>query len=837
MGQNDRPKPAATIFEPTEFQAEIIAMDIDAFVAKTNIGDIVLEEMERRSEKTKPPVTAERIAARIEHYYEKRLCIDQWWLCGLKHLRYKWWQNKPKSSADAMVQTDRADLKDASTECELDHDIGVNESVVHVSQSTQTQETQNDAQKRMADQSVGRDTLPGAEREQQSAETIIEEIAKHNNDDCATEATAAMESIKVDLAEANDDIGMISVSEDTSNGGSDLASAEQAMLKNGMDEQIEEAMVLAVFADGTCISDHSVKSTESEQKESEVLVQVVTEILAVNAGESTKNDEPADDHQDIEMVNVAEANAKCETADQPVFISDTIEMDKENMFEEVMDDKSVDTWCSDHFDKSTPTEKQHNVLKSKFESISANIFASINYCFHTGQRSLLDLESMDDTENTNPNRGHKLGPKCKKKVHVTNDTDEKMPPFNGSGALEQSDADTSQAENDLSKQTPDLTENSSTQSPEECDGHGAKAVPTTDVDDVAIKEPVSPTESSKSDEKEEECDKQQGAKEVPTKDAGDEAKNEPLSPTESWKSNEKECDEHGAKEIPTMDVDDEAIKEPTSESNEFPLTLPNEQNPKCARFLEKSNSNDDDFEAAQPPSKKKKMFEIEHSYALFGLSIPHPNPQNVIMDADICVIGSSPSLLREEGGIRIATSPVHPQAEFIFKIPQSDHHEFLYRFNFENTLRRLTVGTRTSAAAAINCQEQMKQHQILRLDASTVHRVELYGECPEKLLQLKCKTWREVQCLLEVVKNYAYKLNVSEPPARSILGRVLHQFFVKSSTFTSVRILNVQKDRREVTTAFGLKPKHHHRNGSAIDPFYLDKLSYDSKRMRKTQMR
>lgn len=633
--------------------------------------------MKCRSEKTKRPATTERIDARIKYYYEKRYCIDQWWVCGLKNLRYKWWQNQPQSSADAVIQTHRVDLKDASTQCELDHDIFVPiaelDNVMLLSQSTQTQETRGDEPNPM-DRSDGRNALP------EQCVTLTDPEAEHEQQ--------RLEPIEMEIA---------------------------------IDDLVAEA----------------------------------TEVHTVNAeaNESTKNDDSADENQDVEMLSVAEANANGETADQP--ISDTNELDTENMFEEVANKKSADIRISDRFVKSTPTEKQHNLLKSKFDLVSANSFALINYYFHTGQASMKDLETTDDIENTDPNHGPKPGPKSQKRVHLTNYDDEAMTSFNENGSPEQSDTETTHAGNDPLKLTQDLAnilnaDNSSTQLPGECDELSAKADPSMDVDGGAINEPLFLTEPSK--------------------------------------------------------------------SNDFFLALSNGQGSKCATF-EKSNSNDDDFEAAQPPLKKKKLVDAEHSYA---------EPPNVNKDAETC------SASHREGVICVASSPVQPRAEFMFKIPQSDHHEFLCRFNFENTLRRLTVGARTSTAAAINCEKQIKQQKILRLDANTVHRVKLYGEGPEKLLQLKCKSWREVQCLLEVVKNYAYKLNVSEPPARSILGRVLYHFFVKSSTFTSVHIENVQKDRSEVTAAFVLKPKQHRRDASALDPFYLNKFSYDSK---KTQMR
>lgn len=116
----------ATIFEPSKFQAEIIAMNFDELVATTNVEEIVQQELQCRNEKTEDPmISAEKNDVLIRHYYEKRCRIDEWWSCGLKHLKYKLCECKrvQTNTADAMVQSDVPAQKIAATQYEFDSEF------------------------------------------------------------------------------------------------------------------------------------------------------------------------------------------------------------------------------------------------------------------------------------------------------------------------------------------------------------------------------------------------------------------------------------------------------------------------------------------------------------------------------------------------------------------------------------------------------------------------------------------------------------------------------------------------------------------------------------------
>lgn len=111
------PSPAA-IFSPSDFQAEIIALNFEEFVEQTNIKEIAEKEVLRQSEITKKPVTAANIDARIKLYYEKRHRIQEWWPCGLKHLKFKLCECKRnRKFVSVGVQTDVSVQHDAGTQC------------------------------------------------------------------------------------------------------------------------------------------------------------------------------------------------------------------------------------------------------------------------------------------------------------------------------------------------------------------------------------------------------------------------------------------------------------------------------------------------------------------------------------------------------------------------------------------------------------------------------------------------------------------------------------------------------------------------------------------------
>lgn len=206
---------------------------------------------------------------------------------------------------------------------------------------------------------------------------------------------------------------------------------------------------------------------------------------------------------------------------------------------------------------------------------------------------------------------------------------------------------------------------------------------------------------------------------------------------------------------------------PSSEnSNDF-------QKSESFEILEESNPNDGAPEAAELLENNQELIHAEHSYAASDPSVLRPESDYVIetkcgckgdfqiqmplatastIEADICVVPSPPV-------------SVQLREAFIFKTPQNIHHEFLYRFNIECTFRRLIIGARSTRAAAFNCQEQMSLQKTLEFNDKSVHHVTLHGECPKKVFQLNCHNWKDMQIVLEIVKNYSYKISVSEPPA------------------------------------------------------------------------
>lgn len=307
----------------------------------------------------------------------------------------------------------------------------------------------------------------------------------------------------------------------------------------------------------------------------------------------------------------------------------------------------------------------------------------------------------------------------------------------------------------------------------------------------------------------------------------------------------EECDEHATIPLAPLDVNNgELPKEPlcgmeSSDPSKLSFTPSDStqdvvNSSERLEISEKTNLSDGDFDVAEPPAKKSKLIQVEHGYAAYGSSLLHSGVGNAsetkeLVKTIVFMQQSSPWTIEPE-----MCAVRSRQAEFktiILKTPQCVYHDFLYHFNIECTSRRLTADTRTATMAANNCQEQMKLQKALGLNEKCEHFIKLYGKNPRKLCQLKCHSWKDVQVLLQIVKNFTYSARVLEPPAKSIVGRTLFQFFVKTSKFTNVHIRNVQKDGKELSTAYNLKPNRK-CGRSAIDPFFLDTAFYDSKNLK-----
>lgn len=60
-------------------------MDMKRFIDETNIRQIATNELQRQHE----VVTDEKVKALIDLFFNRRLKIETWWFCGLKHLKYR----------------------------------------------------------------------------------------------------------------------------------------------------------------------------------------------------------------------------------------------------------------------------------------------------------------------------------------------------------------------------------------------------------------------------------------------------------------------------------------------------------------------------------------------------------------------------------------------------------------------------------------------------------------------------------------------------------------------------------------------------------------------------
>lgn len=264
----------------------------------------------------------------------------------------------------------------------------------------------------------------------------------------------------------------------------------------------------------------------------------------------------------------------------------------------------------------------------------------------------------------------------------------------------------------------------------------------------------------------------------------------------------------------TLHSDDELVPEAESSSDSI-ITPPSASSPEVV-----------DFEAADSPPKKRKVS---------NLPMSRSRPRSLIRtkiiwneDDQYLKSMTSPSTAFKEYITPLSSASVGSPDEFILKIPQGYHHEYLYRLNIECTHRRATADARTRSKATVNCQEQTDLQRILALNGNRPHHVTLFGKRPEKVFQIKCSDWKGVQVLLEIVKNFTHSSRIVEPPSAAIACNALYHFFVKASQFTHVHI-----QCEEWTSESNLNPKSksiRKRVGPPIDPFHLTKFS--SKRLR-----
>lgn len=142
--------------KPTEFQSEILEMDIDRFIDETNIRQIASNELQRKNE----VVTNEMINVLIGLFFNRRMEVENWWSCGLKHLKYRLCECKRGPQIQTRNVKIQKDIKtrESFTQCEHHDDPMLSISTqtvdfteVRMSQLTQRHETQGTQRNRVSD--------------------------------------------------------------------------------------------------------------------------------------------------------------------------------------------------------------------------------------------------------------------------------------------------------------------------------------------------------------------------------------------------------------------------------------------------------------------------------------------------------------------------------------------------------------------------------------------------------------------------------------------------------------------------------------------------------------
>lgn len=131
-------------------------MNIDRFIYETNIHEIASNELQRQNE----VVTDERVNALIDAFFNRRLEIETWWFCGLKHLKYRLCECKRGPQIEMRSVRIQKDIRtrDKFTQCDHHDDTmpsistqTVDFTEVRMSQLTERHETQGTQRNRVSD--------------------------------------------------------------------------------------------------------------------------------------------------------------------------------------------------------------------------------------------------------------------------------------------------------------------------------------------------------------------------------------------------------------------------------------------------------------------------------------------------------------------------------------------------------------------------------------------------------------------------------------------------------------------------------------------------------------
>lgn len=94
------PDAQVSICEPSDFQAEILALNFDEFVEQTNIKEIVKKEHYKDSNN----FSQEDMRIKLKYYYDFRVRTTKWHMNAIKNLQRK------RKAEDKAIQTEPIDI-------------------------------------------------------------------------------------------------------------------------------------------------------------------------------------------------------------------------------------------------------------------------------------------------------------------------------------------------------------------------------------------------------------------------------------------------------------------------------------------------------------------------------------------------------------------------------------------------------------------------------------------------------------------------------------------------------------------------------------------------------
>lgn len=255
------------------------------------------------------------------------------------------------------------------------------------------------------------------------------------------------------------------------------------------------------------------------------------------------------------------------------------------------------------------------------------------------------------------------------------------------------------------------------------------------------------------------------------------------------------------------------------------------------------------YTGTAPPEKRRRL--VDDRDCVSSAAVEPDTPPNLQTTAgsvgvDVAVAVVQPLVSLSNQQISVSVAEPAPAAittgfEWIPKEPISINFTYLHYIDIESVSYRYEVNRLPSHVAYNICHQQKALRTTINFKCDGLHRIEIRGDCMQKLLKLKYTEWRAVQAVLELVKRFTYNSRAKEPRSSSLLERSLHYLFASASKFSNVHIQHICFDEeqnrdvcRVLDTNYSLRSvPRGKRLRSTIDPYVLKEMHFGEKRMKR----